>query len=776
MSWNNLKSGVNAIVKTNGNQEITGANMQNVLGTIIDSLGANATFAGVATPSTAPGTPDGPVFYLAGQHGRYSNFGNVRFDTSNAIAVFVWDGSTWSKTELEFTVEGGGGGGGGGGTDIDPSIATFTSSKVTIKVPLDVWDEATFTKIFVGDDNMDVEDILVQLYTKTRNISLSSSASTGEDVVDIETEVLIEGDLEVLDNVLIHKTVTITDEDGEVYIESGLISADGIEADTISAGTILLNRVDLGTTLTALNTKTAGISRTVSSNVGTTTIGEDLVISGGLTVSGGAMIGGNVNCDDIFCGNVEADAYFTSDGHNIVTELGDIAALVDAIKEAQGEEVDDVTTTAIGAGVLIWHNGDLYKTNSPIPSGTAWANMDVVQTTVSAEINALRGVAVESVVLNITPTSAIPAAGVKARIYNVTTQTYMPEVTFTPNFNRALLGVVNFGDVYTIVMPSIDGYTQPADQTFQANQMLRDRTVEYMPAGYTDEAVTIRLVKSSGATVEESTVVVKQYDSQGSISVTTNLTTVNGVATINIPIGTKYSVTAPALSGFAQTTPNPINTASFSARDIRINYIALSNSFYWVKTDGSYVPGDTDPSTLDWNDIEGVATNLSQLYNGGVNYNFIVPKAYLTSHQQGTWIAPAVTIPTLPLIGTTNPADYNGPGNTANIKDYVEQQALEGNTYTSKVKAAYDTTVTIAGTTRHCFIPAYTQLKLFRANIESYISNVLSNFFGVSLNLGNTTSSQISNTRAFVIESGGSHSAVNKDYAYANYMYCIELI
>lgn len=328
MSWNNLKAGIAAIVRANGNQEITGTNLQSVLNAMVNGLGQNATFAGVAIPSTDPGVPDGPVFYLAGRHGRYSNFGNVRFDTSNAIAIFVWDGSTWSKTELEFTVEGGGGGGGGGGTDIDPNIATFTSSKVTIKVPLDVWDEATFTKIFVGDDNLDVEDNLVQLLTKTRDISVSTSATTGEDIVDIETDVLIEGDLEILDDVIIRKTVTINDGDGEVFIESGGISANGIEADSISAGTILLNRVNLGTTLAALNTKTAGISRTVNSNVGTTTIGEDLVISGGLMLSGGTTIGGNVNCSDIFCGNVEADAYFTSDGLNIVSEIGTIKSAV----------------------------------------------------------------------------------------------------------------------------------------------------------------------------------------------------------------------------------------------------------------------------------------------------------------------------------------------------------------------------------------------------------------------------------------------------------------
>lgn len=95
--WNNLKASIAAVVRTNNNQEITGANLQNVLNTIVNSVGANATFAGVATPSTSPGTPDGPVFYIAGQSGQYSNFGNQTVTVGTAtLGIFLWNGSVWS--------------------------------------------------------------------------------------------------------------------------------------------------------------------------------------------------------------------------------------------------------------------------------------------------------------------------------------------------------------------------------------------------------------------------------------------------------------------------------------------------------------------------------------------------------------------------------------------------------------------------------------------------------------------------------------------------------
>lgn len=73
--WENLKTAVAAVVKTNGNKEITGANMQTVLNSIINAVGNNAGFAGIATPTTNPsGIPDGPTFYIATQGGTYSYF------------------------------------------------------------------------------------------------------------------------------------------------------------------------------------------------------------------------------------------------------------------------------------------------------------------------------------------------------------------------------------------------------------------------------------------------------------------------------------------------------------------------------------------------------------------------------------------------------------------------------------------------------------------------------------------------------------------------------
>lgn len=76
-TWDDLKSSVASVIKANGNNEITGQTLQSTLSSIINNLGKNATFAGLASPSLVPDAIDGPVFYLATQKGVYANFDGI---------------------------------------------------------------------------------------------------------------------------------------------------------------------------------------------------------------------------------------------------------------------------------------------------------------------------------------------------------------------------------------------------------------------------------------------------------------------------------------------------------------------------------------------------------------------------------------------------------------------------------------------------------------------------------------------------------------------------
>ena len=95
-NWTTLKATIAGVIKTNGNQEITGAVLQNTLNSIVSAVGENATFAGIATPTTNPGTPDGPVFYIALELGVYSNFNGITLKNSGFAIIYNTDDNEWA--------------------------------------------------------------------------------------------------------------------------------------------------------------------------------------------------------------------------------------------------------------------------------------------------------------------------------------------------------------------------------------------------------------------------------------------------------------------------------------------------------------------------------------------------------------------------------------------------------------------------------------------------------------------------------------------------------
>lgn len=108
-NYEQLKKAIANVIKTNGNQEITGAIMQNVLNTIVSTLGANRTFVGIANKNTNPGTPDGNVFYIAYTAGNYVNF---QYGTANLtvnpgeLAILYNEKTNWGKFVIGMSSDG----------------------------------------------------------------------------------------------------------------------------------------------------------------------------------------------------------------------------------------------------------------------------------------------------------------------------------------------------------------------------------------------------------------------------------------------------------------------------------------------------------------------------------------------------------------------------------------------------------------------------------------------------------------------------------------------
>lgn len=100
-NYEQLKKAVSEVIKTNGNQEITGEIMKNTLLSIISTFGNDATFAGIAVPETNPGMPDQNVFYIASQPGNYSNFGSIKL--VDQVLILTNKNGYWAKFDTGIT-------------------------------------------------------------------------------------------------------------------------------------------------------------------------------------------------------------------------------------------------------------------------------------------------------------------------------------------------------------------------------------------------------------------------------------------------------------------------------------------------------------------------------------------------------------------------------------------------------------------------------------------------------------------------------------------------
>lgn len=107
MDYQLLKESVKAVIKQNGNQEITGDLLQATLMTMINSLGSGYQFAGVADGAVIPGTPDSKFFYIAAAPGTYENFGGLVVNNGELAIFFMPEGmGSWYKQSAQISTSG----------------------------------------------------------------------------------------------------------------------------------------------------------------------------------------------------------------------------------------------------------------------------------------------------------------------------------------------------------------------------------------------------------------------------------------------------------------------------------------------------------------------------------------------------------------------------------------------------------------------------------------------------------------------------------------------
>ena len=112
MAYDQIKESIKAVIKENGNYEITGNVLQAVLLSMVDALGPEYQFLGIATKSTVPVVVEGNSFYITAEVGTYTNFknsGNTTITVNQLGILTSTNGTAWNFTPIFIGVSKGGG-------------------------------------------------------------------------------------------------------------------------------------------------------------------------------------------------------------------------------------------------------------------------------------------------------------------------------------------------------------------------------------------------------------------------------------------------------------------------------------------------------------------------------------------------------------------------------------------------------------------------------------------------------------------------------------------
>lgn len=112
MAYDQIKESIKAVIKENGNYEITGNVLQAVLLSMVDTLGPEYQFLGIATKSTVPVVVEGNSFYITTEVGTYTNFknsGNTTITVNQLGILTSTNGTAWNFTPIFIGVSKGGG-------------------------------------------------------------------------------------------------------------------------------------------------------------------------------------------------------------------------------------------------------------------------------------------------------------------------------------------------------------------------------------------------------------------------------------------------------------------------------------------------------------------------------------------------------------------------------------------------------------------------------------------------------------------------------------------
>jgi hypothetical protein len=229
------------------------------------------------------------------------------------------------------------------------------------------------------------------------------------------------------------------------------------------------------------------------------------------------------------------------------------------------------------------------------------------------------------------------------------------------------------------------------------------------------------------------------------------------IATFNVPEGLRYTIEMPYVEGYRTPADVSFVAEGGGSRSIRRLYHPyIEDGIFWKMKDGSIRElADITRADYDNDRIFGLAFTMSTLQGGN---EFIIPFRYLLSgFSSGQWLSENVDVPALrPYITTETAgvADLAGEENCRIIREYCNTTGRRSDV----AQSTYNLVFQVDGIERHCFTPAYGQIKLFARN-RNTINSLFNGITGaniINVNSGNYwTSSQCNSAAGVVLGNGG---------------------
>ena len=186
-NYNSLKTAIDANIKQNGKQEITGPVLNSVLNAMVDTLGAGYQFAGIAVSDTNPGTPDAKVFYIANGKGAYTNFSGLDV-TEDEVVVLYYD-TEWHKVSTGIASQ----------AKLSELQTTIDSKQDTISDLDDIREGAALGKTAL-QEHQDISGLATKKEVATKQDKISdldtirSGAAKGATALQSETDPIYSAD------------------------------------------------------------------------------------------------------------------------------------------------------------------------------------------------------------------------------------------------------------------------------------------------------------------------------------------------------------------------------------------------------------------------------------------------------------------------------------------------------------------------------------------------------------------------------------------------------